>query len=121
MRSTYEKVPSLETRIKNVDIISDRVNFLKKTRLQFIKDKEKCLQELLEMQVRINSYNYKITEIDQELKVIKKNYKIIITDKDPLTKTRLVFRRFNIKCPVCNDLFFSKKDLMVHKSKRHSY
>jgi len=121
MRSVYEKVPSVETRIRNAKIIDDRVEFLTRTLEQFIADKEMCVSELFELQKKIDSFNYNIGKIRDEISCIKENYKTIVKDKDPVTRSRIIFRRFSVKCKVCNKTFFSKKDLMVHKFKKHSY
>lgn len=112
---------SLAEKINGVAIMTERLKSLDKLLASLIEHRSIYIKEISELQKKVTDDNSKIEEVTQEIYTIKQNWKVITGSNDPIHKTRMMFRRFVIKCNICGEPMHSKKDLKVHKFTKHCY
>lgn len=104
-----------------ITIMNDRKKFLEDSIERFNKLRDLDAAEMRRLQNNVNGYKSTIDDMVEELTIIKENWNILIRSSDPLSKTQLIFRRCGRRCPICNEMVFSKKMLKVHKFEKHGY
>ena len=115
------KLVSLLEKSNGIKIMSERMHSLEDSIKKFSKIRDAHLAEISDLQKKVAGYKEMIDDMADEVSIIKQNWQILIKSSDPLSKTRIMFRRCNRRCTICNKILFSKKDLKVHKFKAHGY
>jgi hypothetical protein len=101
--------------------MQDRLAFLLKSKDEFIHRREECKNKIDALRNTMSDYDSQILEIKGEIASIERNWNIIIRSRDPVLKSKLIFRRFQQPCRVCGERMVSKKQLKVHLFEKHGY
>jgi len=116
-------IPSvnIDTKVDNVKVLEDRLSYLNGVLSNFADEKIKLEGRMEVMHKQIVDLDTQMEEISDQISCIKNNWDIIVNDKDPLFRSKIIFRRFHVKCNICGLTTITKKDLKVHIFKEHSY